>query len=578
MTQTRGTPSGRKTENRRALIIGLDGATFRLIEPLSRAGKLPHLTRLMDQGAWGTLRSTIQPSSEQAWATFMTGQNNGKHGVFGFQQRRPGTYHFDYVNGRSIRARTLWRLLSDRGRQVVVVNVPMTYPPEPVNGVLVGGLLSPGEQSAFTYPAGVYEELCSVCGDYRISVDIERGRLDDAQLHQLAEDALRMIRLRTCAALHLAETRPWDLFMVMFEASDRLAHKFWKYWDPNHPLYTQEGAARFGHVLPQLYEALDAAVGELLDALQDDDVTVFILSDHGFGPMEKAVYLNRWLAQKGRLHLRKTTLSPKEQARLLLRGGVRQAQRLLNVPIVAQAKKWAFQRFPWLKGSLYSSVAFAQVDWSRTRAYALGTMGNIYLNLQGREPEGIVAPGPEADALVEELVHELADLRDPETNEPVFFQVHRGRDLYQGPFAHLGPDVVGVKTSRYHVVTADWLDGTEIVASLGDAMHFASDQSGQHELDGVLFAAGPEIRRGSHLPQAHLVDMAASILYALGEPIPADMDSRVILDLFTPEALQDRPPIYAEEEPSTVSRPDQAYTPEEEELLHKHLAGLGYLD
>lgn len=576
--------SARNSSGRpRVLVIGLDGATYRLIKPLQAAGQLPNLARLMREGAACTLQSTIQPSSEQAWATFMTGQNNGRHGVYGFQQRRPGTYQFDYVNGRSIRGQTLWSLLSERGRDVVVINVPVTYPPEQVRGVLVGGLLSPGVDSAFTYPPGIYEELRRVCGDYVIDVDTERGRLSDEQLAQLAAQGLRMTQLRTCATLHLAKTRPWDFLMVVYGASDRLAHKYWKYWDVTHPLHEPAGAQLFGDVLPSIYRELDQAVGQLLDELQTGDTTVFVLSDHGFGPMEKAVYLNRWLAQKGYLVLRTgASLDPAQQAKLAVRSTLRRAIKHLDSPIVAGTKAWAFNRFPTLKGALYSSVAFAQVDWSRTQAYAVGTMGNIFFNRRGREPEGIVAPGPEADALAERLMADLSTLVDPATGEAVFHAIYRGTELYHGPAVEEAPDIVAVKDSRYHMVTADWQSGDEVVAPLGGAVHFASDQSGQHELPGILIASGPGVRRNVWLEDSQLVDMAATILYAMDEPIPASLDSRVVERLFEAEMLQEKPPqLTGSDDRAGSASTDTAalvYTDDERALLKEHLAGLGYLD
>jgi predicted AlkP superfamily phosphohydrolase/phosphomutase len=578
------TPQSARTNQRRVLVIGLDGATYRLIKPMQAAGELPNLSRLMNQGAACTLQSTIQPSSEQAWATFMTGLNNGRHGVFGFQQRRPGAYQFDYVNGRSMRGQTLWGLLSQRGRDVIVINVPMTYPPEPVRGVLVGGLLSPGVHSRFTYPDGIVTELRKACGDYVLDVDTERGRLSEAQLAQLAEDGRHMIRLRTCATLHLAQTRPWDFCMVVYGASDRLAHKFWKYWDTNHPLHDPGEAKVFGDVLPSIYRELDHAVGQLLDALWDEATTVFVLSDHGFGPMEKAVYLNRWLMQQGYLVLKPDArLDPAQQLKAGVRKALRRGIQYLDHPWAASAKRWAFNAFPGLKGALYSSVAFAQVDWSQTRAYAVGTMGNIYLNRQDREPQGTIAPGPQADALAAQVIDDLRTLVDPQTGAPVFHSVYRGHELYEGPALADAPDIVAVKDSRYHVVTAEWQSGEAIVAPLGEAMHFASDQSGQHELPGILIAAGPHIRRGQWFADAQLVDMAATILYAMGEAVPTSMDSKAITALFEPEYWQQRPPQLASTSPETHAAAEDTaaaivYTDEEQALLQKHLAGLGYLD
>ncbi len=569
-----------KNSSERVLVIGLDGATFNLITPLMAQGLLPNLARMMQEGSWGALRSTIQPSSEQAWAAFMTGTNNGKFGVYGFQKRRPDSYQFDYVNGRSISGRSLWRILSDRGKQVIVINVPMTYPPERVNGVLISGLMTPGVHSQFTYPDGIYEELCEVCGDYRIDVDIESGQLSPEQLLALGDEAIEMIRLRTCATLHLARTRPWDFLMAMYDASDRLAHKFWKYWDVTHPLHDPALADTLGQVLPRIYQELDKAVGELQAALADENTAVYIISDHGFGPMEKAVYLNRWLAQKGYLALKEgVSLNPREQAQLALRAGLRKAVHKLDSPWVSRMKRWAFHRFSGLKGTLYSSVAFAQMDWSKTQAYALGTMGNIYLNLKGREPQGIVEPGEEAEAVIARLMADLRELRDPDTGEPVFFAVYRGSELYHGPHADEAPDVVGVKSHRYHVVTADWQSGDEVVVKLGSDLHFVSDQSGQHALDGVLFARGPGIRAGWQVQDARLMDMAPTILYTLGEGIPENMDGAVLKTLFALDWLAQRPPtIVADTAIAERSGPDEGESDEDREAVRKHLAGLGYLD
>ena len=564
----------------RVLVIGLDGATFRLIKPLVEAGQLPILSKLMREGAAGVLRSTIQPSSEQAWSSFMTGTNNGKHGVYGFQRRLPGTYQFSYVNARSVAGRSLWQRLSEAERDVIAINVPMTYPPEPVRGVLIGGLLSPGEQSRFTYPDGIYAELAQHCGDYRIDVDIERGRMDEAQLLALADDAVDMIHKRTCATLHLADTRPWDFLMVVYGASDRLAHKFWKYWDPGHPLHDPDQADTLGDVLPRIYRELDTAVGELLERLADENTTLFIISDHGFGPMEKAVYLNRWLAQKGYLHFKADgAASPRQRAAGMMRAGLRRGVKWLDNPLVNQAKRQAFARLPGLKGTLYSSVAFGQVDWTRTQAYALGTMGNIYLNRQGREPDGIVAGGEEAERLSASLMAELGRLLDPDTGEPVFHAIHRGADLYHGPNLDAAPDIVCVKDSRYHVVTADWQDGDDIVVALGGKMHFVSDQSGQHDLNGVLFAQGPHIRAGRQVQNAHLMDMAPTILYTLDEDIPDVMDGRVLENLFEAELLSERPIRFVRDETANHHhRPDDGESDEDREAVRKHLAGLGYLD
>lgn len=567
---------------RRVLVIGLDGATFNIIEPLVAQGRLPTLARLMREGAHAPLRSTIQPSSEQAWASFMTGVQNGKHGVFSFVRRRPASYEFEYISGRNVRAPALWDILSDRGRPTITVNVPMTYPPHPVNGVLIGGLMSPGERSRFTYPDGIYDELCQAVGGYIINVDIERGDLAPEEEERLVAQVYEMTRLRTAATLHLAHTRPWDLLTVVYAAPDRVSHKFWKYMDPAHPLYTAEGAARFGQVIPRVYEAMDAAVAELLADLADEQTTVLILSDHGFGPMRKAIYLNKWLAQHGYLAYQATATSPARRARTAFIKTMRRALRWVDNPALSWLKARAFELLPGLKGELFSSMTFAQVDWARTRAYAVGTMGNIFLNVRGREPAGIVAPGAEYEQVRDQLMVDLATLADDTTGEPVFNAIYRREALYHGPYQEEAPDIVCLKDARYHVAAVDWRthqDDRVLVPLQPGELLFAADISAQHELDGILIAWGIGVSQDKRLAGAQIVDLAPTILQLLGEPVPAEMDGVSFLgqeDRATrkPTGLTLAAPL-----PGTEGEAENGgYTKEEEAEVEARLRSLGYLD
>lgn len=565
---------------RRVLAIGLDGATFNVIEPLVSQGRLPTLARLIREGAHAPLRSTVQPSSEQAWASFMSGVQNGKHGVFSFVRRRPGSYEFRYVNGRDIRAPALWDILSDRGRPTITVNVPMTYPPHPVKGVLVGGLMSPGEHSRFTYPDGLYEELRRVAGGYLIDVDIERGDLSPDEEERLVGQVHQMTRWRTAATLHLARTRPWDLLTVVYGSPDRVSHKFWKHMDPTHPLHTPEGAARFGQVIPEVYEALDRAVAELLAELADEGTTVLILSDHGFGPTYQAIYLNKWLAQRGYLAYKPQTASPGQRALGAFRRVMRRAMRWADHPALGWLKGRAFELWPALKGELFSSMAFAQVDWSRTRAFAVGTMGNIYLNVRGREPEGIVELSAEYERLREQLMAELAGWTDPTTRAPVFRAVYRREELYHGPYLGEAPDIVCLKDARYHVAAVDWRlrpDDQVLVPFRPGELLFAADISAQHELDGILIAWGAGVPAGQPLTGARIIDLAPTVLHLLGEPVPAEMDGVPLLGQGRPAIAEED----AREQPGSI-RPgpeeDTGDTADEQRKLEAWLRGLGYLD
>jgi len=285
----------------KVLAIGLDGATYTVINPLLKAGELPVLKGIMENGAWGRLKSTIHPYSAPAWTSFMTGKNPGSHGVFDFTYRRPGTYNLGFVSAKSRKGRTLWRIISEGGRRVGIMNVPMTYPPESVNGFLMAGLGSPGVVPGFAYPREVFSEIKREVGGYiiepRIRDYIRRGRFD-----QFSERLMDGLERRFKAATYLMKTHPWDFFMLVFGETDQVQHWFWKYMDPDHPLHNSREATRYGDMISRVYRRIDSMIGDILDMF-DRKIHLVILSDHGQGGNnDKSIYLNNWLASLGLLH------------------------------------------------------------------------------------------------------------------------------------------------------------------------------------------------------------------------------------------------------------------------------------
>jgi predicted AlkP superfamily phosphohydrolase/phosphomutase len=386
-----------------------------------------------------------------------------------------------------------------------------------------------------------------------------------------------MIRQRTAAVKYLAHSREWDLLTVVYGAADRVSHKFWKYMDEGHPTLQ---AGRAG-VIPQVYRMLDEAVDELVNDLADERTLVILVSDHGFGPLKKALFLNQWLAEQGYLAFREqTALSPGERVRVGINSTLRRAVHWLDRPWMGTIKRTAFDLFPGLKGKLHSSMAYARVDWSRTRAYGSGTMGNIYLNVRGREPGGIVEPGEEYETVRAGLIEALQALRDPETGRCVFDAVYRREDIYHGPYLDLAPDIVGLLDPTYHIAAVDWRQaGGGVIASLEDDLLFVGDLTGQHDMDGILIAHGPSVRRGVEVAGVGIVDIAPTILATLGEPIPEEMDGRVAGELFSDE-IRSRPATGASG--ASTPRPEDdigdGYSDEEADEVAARLRGLGYVD
>src|SRR3990170_3657839 len=213
-----------KTMTKKVSIIGLDGATFRLILPLVKKGKLPTLEGMMKKGSWGELESTIHPLSPQAWASFMTGKNPGKHGIFEFIEHKPFSYDICYVNGGFIQGKKLWQILSDAGKRVCIINVPFTYPPDKVNGCLIAGLDSPGSHSDFCYPPHLLSELIKKFGEYKLRQHPYKAT-PESFLEKISEQFDYILKI----AKYLKAKESWDLFMVVFESTDLVQHFYWHY-------------------------------------------------------------------------------------------------------------------------------------------------------------------------------------------------------------------------------------------------------------------------------------------------------------------------------------------------------------
>ena len=541
----------------RILIIGIDGGTFDLIRPWAEAGDLPNLARLMDEGVRGLLESTLPPVTSPAWPTFATGMNPGKHGVFDFI--RPTGGQFDLVNATSIHAPTLWQILSEAGRTVGVMNVPVTYPPAQVNGFVVTGMLSPMNGN-ITYPAGLLDRYADRLPPYRIAPRVQYKPGNETEF---AADLLDLVERRGEYALRLLADYPQDFLMFHFLSTDTMQHAFWKFVDPSHPRYEPQAAARFGPAVRQLFGRIDGFIGQMLERIPDD-TTVIVMSDHGFGPLHYVVNLNLFLLEHGLLRLKRGAWTRLKTG--LFRAGLTPAS------IWHLIERVGLQNYVWqVSKSTRNKVvgkflSFDDVDWPRTRAYSIGHVGQVYVNLKGREPEGAVEPGAEYEAVRQQVIDALRDLRHPETGQPMVDQVIPGDQVVHGPYARRSPDL--------HVV----LDGYRAIAF----PLFATDSrivtrqirgdSGCHRRHGILIARGPEVKQGHTVEGARILDLAPTILHLMGLPVPDDMDGRVLT-----EALSTSRPVERGAASLATEEGSAGLSAEETAEVEDRLRALGYL-
>lgn len=561
----------------KALILGLDGFSLRLVDELLPAGTMPRLAALLRQGAAGPLRSVFPTHSAAAWSSFFTGQRPGRHGVFDFMDRgADGRYR----HSRPAADACFWRVLERHGLRTGLFNFPATFPPSPIAGFMAAGMLVP-DGAVWTYPPELSTRLKTGQQGYRIDL---KWQLYAGREPALLRDLERMEAQQLAAVQELARDIEVDCLAVAFLGPDRLHHALWRHLDPEHPDHDPSQAARLRDHILGYYCALDAAVGQLLDAAQPG-TGVIVLSDHGFQAAGCQFRVDDWLAGHGWLTFGRSA----SWVRLARRLDVPWIQHLRR-RLVADVSRHAAALAP---GGTY--------DWPHTVAYCPWTVQQaIRLNLRGRDPYGVVTPGHEARELLADIRRALLETRDPATGRPVVAEVIDGAAIFGQA------DPKGCQASPLRFATgcqanpkgcrAKGSDIPDLVLTTrpgyATSPHHprlwqrASWPSGDHSLEGMWAVAevggggAPGLIRAQRPFAAELVDVAPTLYYLLGLPIPAGLDGRPQVELVEPSR---RWPVRMDTATVTslAAGPGEsdtpALTPDEEDDMRDRLRGLGYL-
>lgn len=567
-----------KEQDRKVVVVGLDGATFDVIGRWTGEGKLPNLERIMKNGVTGRFSSSIPPVTPVAWASIMTGKNPGKHGVFDFDTRQKGSYHRSVVNASNIDGETLWSTLSKAGLRVGVVHVPLTHPPEKVNGFVVSGYaLSP---SISTYPPNLVNELFSKVPRYkRIYSDI----LLVNYVPEMDDDYIKSILLATeeekNVTFYLMENYEWDFFMTHFYFGDQIQHFLWKYMDPKHPAFDPEGSQKYGDAILTYYEKIDDIIGQILRKI-NVNTTMIVLSDHGMGPLYKRVYINHWLRELGLLKLKES--GPSENRHWLCKLGFSR-EKLLNLIEKHNFPKFLMKIVPRSIARIFYWAApiahytLDDIDYPRTKAYSAGYMGQIFINLKGRDPEGIV-PEEEYEELRTYITKKLYELTDPDDGEKIVDKVFRREEIFRGPHVDQAPDMLFIMRNMAYITQSQISSGSlwEFGPDLNSLTSPPGYLTAWHRMDGILIATGRDIKKEVTIENAKIIDLVPTILHIFDLPIPSDIDGRVLKEIFKPESRLAKKKIrYRVSE--TYKREKYSLTNKEEEELKRKLKALGYL-
>jgi len=539
---------------RKVVILGVDGADHGYYRRWIGKGLAPTFARLAQRGRLGILQSTYPPVTAPAWISLVTGEQPGSHGIVGFAAPFTGEYARKVVNSGSVASPTVWEIAGRHAARCLVVNVPLTYPVRPVNGILVSGMLTP-EGASFTHPPEFQEKLSRIQPDYVIDLvwQIYEGRGLD-----LVRDVREMTRVQAELCVKLLESEPWDFFMVVFTGMDRLQHCLHEHIVAADD---DEAVARdpLTAAVREAIVDLDARLGDILRAA-GEDANAVVVSDHGFGPLEASVYFNRWLADEGLLALKPRSAATSRRAwkRALNRLGIRRSTltavgRALGLGSAVDRRVQTLN--PFVGG----------IDWDRTKVHYYPTNG-FFVNLKGRDMFGAVEPGEQYEHVRDDLIRRLEAMRDPRTGDRLIPVVKRREEIFAGRSLDRLPDVFIEFLDRpFDAYMQDYdVPGVFATSEWGN---------GTHRRNGLYIGAGPAFASGDEVEGLEIFDVAPNVLHALGFPIPANMDGRFRPDLFV-EELRTGPRVEAY---SGRSADGSGITEDEERDLQEKLRGLGYL-
>jgi predicted AlkP superfamily phosphohydrolase/phosphomutase len=524
----------------RVLIIGWDGADWKVLRPMLDAGKLPNLAAMVERGASGDCLSTVPSHSWCAWPSFMTALNPAGHGVFDILEHKPGVSRRLPVTYRSIKARSIFDDFTHAGKTSLALNIPLTFPTPEIDGKVIAGGVLPASRS-YTYPLDLQSEL-----DQRAPFPINGMSWTTFRNRPEAflEEAAAITEKRQRSFEYLLDTTDWDFGVVVYVSTDRIQHCLMQYISPEHPAYEQLKESPVAKQTRAIYQELDEGLGKLLQRTTADDLVIF-MSDHGHQPCTRACTMDRILQHLGWLEFGRGSF-----AFNLIRWG--------------PGRNVARRVYDLLKLHGRISIPASPIDWGNTRAYTsvVSTGEGVSVNLKGREPQGIVERG-DYEKVRSELAAALGEFRDPETGAAPIGKIYRKEEVLSGKFLDTAPDLLLVPAPFYSlthakgmVEAADWL-------------------SGDHRLEGVLVATGPRVTPGPMSETARLIDLGPTAMAALEVPSTVPRDGVALESLAGKGASLE---IAADAASVVQEQDDTGLTSDEAGEIEDHLRGLGYVE
>jgi len=501
--------------DRQTVLIGLDGASFTILDHLMEEGTMPFLKKLISLGCRGELTSVIPPLTPPAWISLITGVRPGTHGVFNFLQfESPKSRYIKWLSFRDIQRETIWSIVNRHGMRAGSLNFIGMNPPPTIRGYIIPGFVSWRWLRKNSYPEDLFDRLRGIDG-----FDVKEMALNFREEEKAVKGCQRE-EYEDWIWLHIRRERQWfdvvrylmkhdpcHLTAMIFDGLDRIQHVCWRFLDPAYALKAHAAwEEKVRRLCLQYFRNLDEFLEQIVD-LAGPQANIFIASDHGFGPTREILYLNQWLCQQGYLKWKdNTAMGTKSVA------GQSEDIESLGVE------------------SPYRSLL--HLDWKKTKAYAATASSNgIIIQVAGkRGEEGI--PANEYFSFREELIDKLRNsCLDPQSGEPLIKEIWTREEAFAGNFIDCAPDLtLSLRDSGFISIYP-----SEVYCRP------RSQIMGTHRPEGVFAAVGPAIRKGEVIPPTSIINVAPTLLHTLGIPIPSDMEGQVITQIFDPAFLRAHP-------------------------------------
>lgn len=530
----------------RVMIIGIDGATWRILRPMMDAGRLPNIERLYSEGASGTLISTIPPLTPAAFASFHTGVNPGKHGITDFRLYEKATGTHRLVDSTTLKYKSFSEILSVEGKTIVSINIPLTYPPKRLKGVVIGDFLSPKVYPGFVYPGEIFNNILEK-SNYRI-VGVPLKQKSHLSTDEIIKDYIDVESTRYKIARILMKRYDWDLFLIHNQSLDAVQHAFFHFLDRSSSDYSDEKY----NIVVEFYESMDKEIGEILGEI-DNRTTVILFSDHGFKLIRKNVSVNAFLQKTG--YMKRVS----QRKRILTIGKVKRFIEKFD----SMGIRYSIYRLLGIDSRVRANLALKYYSKNNTfedsQAFMINGcyFGNIYLNNRFSDNE----------SLKRGLLNALKELRDPLSGEKVVSQYYISDNIFKGPYTDSMPYLFLEPSGDYSFIPG--IDKNEIFSDID----YERDNSGGHALEGVITVWGGNVRKVENI-RCNILDIAPTVLAILGIEAPAYMDGKVLEELF-----YERPAVKMKsfmDGDVGESGDSRDYMSGDEEMIRERLKDLGY--